>query len=179
MHAPLAAAVFFFAGVPAANAAAVSGNLEHPGVVWISQPLAAKVSELEMRNRERQFIPELLVVHAGDSVRFPNDDPYYHSIYSVTTQDPFDIGYYGTGPGKVVQFSTAGVIEVRCHIHPSMHGTIIVADGPVTSGPVSAFTLGDVTPGKHTLHVWTDGGAERTVQITVPADKPTVDLGRI
>ena len=163
----------------AAGAVTVSGNLEHPAVVWISEPNQPKVAQLEMRNRERQFIPELLIVHAGDSVRFPNDDPYYHSIYSVSAQDPFDIGYYGTGPGKVVLFSTPGVVEVRCHIHPSMHGTIIVADGPASTGAVSAFSLSGISPGKHTLHVWTDGGTERTVQITIPTGKPTIDVGRI
>ena len=173
------AATAWAAGGAGARAATVSGNLEHAGVVWISQPALVKGTELEMRNRDRQFIPPLLILRAGSSVRFPNDDPYYHSIYSVSPQDPFDIGYYGTGPGKVVPFITAGVIEVRCHIHPSMHGTIIVADGPVTSGPVSTFSLAGITPGNHTLHIWTDGGAERTVQITVPAQKPTVDLGKL
>ncbi|MBC5815348.1 MAG: hypothetical protein GIW97_02300, partial [Candidatus Eremiobacteraeota bacterium] len=130
----LAAAGFCLAAAASAVAATVSGNMEHPGVVWISQSAPAKAGEFDMRNRDRQFIPELLIVHAGDSVRFPNDDPYYHSIYSVTPQDPFDIGYYGTGPGKVVPFGTFGAIEVRCHINPSMHGTIVVADGPATSG---------------------------------------------
>jgi len=133
----LAAAGFCFAAAASAGAATVSGKMEHPGVVWISQLAPAKAGELDMRNRDRQFIPELLIVHAGDSVRFPNDDPYYHSIYSVTPQDPF-----------VVPFTTSGVIEVRCHIHPSMHGTIIVADGLATSSPVSVFSLSDVKSGQ-------------------------------
>jgi plastocyanin len=180
---------FVFSGVLAAatvawcvcfaSAATVSGNFEHPSVVWISQPSPLKPTELEMRNRDRQFIPQLLILHAGNSVRFPNDDPYYHSIYSVTSQDPFDIGYYGNGPGKVVDFATAGIIEVRCHIHPSMHGTIIVADGPVTAAPVTAFSLAGIAPGNHAMHIWSDGAAERTVQITVPAAKPSLDLGKI
>lgn len=169
------------AGVAAgtASAATVSGTFEHPSVVWISQPASLKSTESEMRNRDRQFIPQLLILHAGNSVRFPNDDPYYHSIYSVSPEDPFDIGYYGNGPGKVVQFATAGIIEVRCHIHPSMHGTIVVADGPVSSGPVSTFSLTGIAPGTHDMHIWTDGAAERTVQITVPPTKSSIDLGKI
>ncbi|MDQ6931038.1 MAG: hypothetical protein M3126_10285 [Candidatus Eremiobacteraeota bacterium] len=158
-------------------AATVTGSLAHPAVVWISQPAPNKTAEVEMRNRDRQFIPNLVVIAPGDSVRFPNDDAFYHSIYSYTNEGPFDIGYYGTGPGKVVKFSVAAIIDVRCHIHPSMHATIVVADGPATRGSVTSFSIDGITAGKHILHYWSDGEPVRSIEITVTGQR--LDAGRI
>ena len=82
----------FLACLAPACAATVTGTLDHASVVWIKQNTQSKSAEFEMRNRERQFLPALLIIHTADSVRFPIDDPFYHSIYFVTTEDPFDIG---------------------------------------------------------------------------------------
>lgn len=158
--------------------ATVTGKVNRPSVVWISQTRLQPTVEVEMRNRDRQFIPAVLTVPLGSSVRFPNDDPYFHSIYSVSKGDPFDIGYYGYGPGKLVRFNESAVVDVRCHIHPKMHGVIIVTDGPTTGGVVNSFSLNDVTPGTHLLHVWNDSG-ERSVSIMVAPRRPTIDLGQI
>ena len=121
-----------------------------------------KQGDFEMRNRERTFIPPFIVVPVGSSIRFPNDDPFYHSIYTDSKLDPFDIGYYGPGPGKSVSFDTPGVINVRCHIHASMHATIVVADGPYTVAAGGNYSLSNIPAGKFTLHSWTPGNGERT-----------------
>jgi hypothetical protein len=91
-------------------------------------------------------------------VAFPNDDAFYHSVYSVSPSNPFDIGLYDTGPGKLVTFDNPGIVDVRCHVHGSMHATIVVVDGPyvVTTRPGDTYKL-DVPRGRHVLHVWTDG----------------------
>lgn len=172
-----AIAAIFFACLAPVWAATVTGSLAHPAVVWITQPMQNKSAEVEMRNRDRQFIPTVVVIAPGDSVRFPNDDVFYHSIYSYTGEGPFDIGYYGTGPGKVVKFANPGVIDVRCHIHPSMHGSIVVADGPATRGPVTSFSIDGIAAGKHVLHYWIDGEPVRSLDITVSGTR--WDTGRI
>ncbi|MDP9019030.1 MAG: hypothetical protein M3N19_12020 [Candidatus Eremiobacteraeota bacterium] len=165
------------AGSPA-RAATVTGSLAKASVVWITQRTQPRSAEAERRNRDRTFNPGLIVIAAGTSVRFPNDDPYFHSIYTVSTPDPFDIGYYGNGPGKLVLFSSPGVIDVHCHIHPTMHGVIIVVDGPSTSGPVNTFSLGGVSPGNHSLHIWNESTGERSMDVVIPAQKSSVDLGK-
>src|SRR5580658_8784315 len=114
------------------HAATIRGNTDE-AVLWVSgQPSAIKPADTEMRNRDRTFIPPYVVIATGSSVTFPNDDPFYHSIYSDSKNDPFDIGYYGNGPGKSVTFTVPGIVDVHCHIHASMHATIIVVDGPYT-----------------------------------------------
>lgn len=175
----IAVAAVLLACLAPVSAATVTGTIDHPAIFWITQGAQNKSSEFEMRNKDRQFLPALLVIHATDSVRFPNDDPFYHSIYSVTNADPFDIGYYGTGPGKLVTFDRSGVIDVHCHIHPGMHAVIVVADGPATSSPLNKFSLSGITEGKHVLHIWTDGASVRSIDIIVAAQSQTLDLGNL
>jgi plastocyanin len=157
------------AAVPA-FAADVSGTLPDPGIVWVSDGShPAAMPEATMRNTHKSFQPDLLVITPGTNVRFPNDDDFFHSIYSDSTPDPFDIGFYDNGPGKLVPFARPGVNAIRCHIHGSMHGTIIVVDGPwaQTSTPNEKYVLHDVRPGEHVLHIWTLEGGEKTSKIKV------------
>jgi plastocyanin len=154
-----------------AAAATYRGTLASPSVAWISDGShpAGVAAEFAMTNEDKSFQPNLLVIPAGSNVRFPNEDPFFHSIYSDSAPDPFDIGFYDTGPGKVVSFPTPGVVAVRCHIHGSMHATIVVVDGPyaVTDRPGEAYEITNVRPGRHVLHVWTPADGEKTVEITL------------
>ncbi len=153
----------------AASAATYSGTLATAGVAWISdESKPAPSSDIpEMRNTMKTFVPDVLVITAGSTVRFPNDDPFFHSIYSDNGPDDFDIGFYDNGPGKTVSFPKPGVVNVRCHIHGRMHATIIVVDGPwaQTHGPSETFTLPNVRPGSHVVHTWTPESGERTTTV--------------
>ena len=162
-----------------ASAAEVRGTVSTPSVVWINDGSAPPARTLDMHNRDRQFVPGLIVVRTGQAVRFPNDDAFYHSIYSDSLSNPFDIGYYGTGPGKVIAFDKPGVVEVRCHIHFSMHGVIIVTEGPYTDGPVKSFDLQNVAPGTHTLFMRTEKGDVKSKTVTVPSAASKIDLGQV
>jgi hypothetical protein len=108
-------------------------------------------------------------VPAGASVRFPNDDEFYHSVYSISPSNPFDLGLYDNGPGKTVEFDTPGIVEVRCHVHGSMHATIVVVDGPfvTTTQPNERYELDGIARGPHVLHVWTDGDTVTSTNIVV------------
>lgn len=144
--------------------------MAQPGVAWISDDSRpAALADIEMRNTHKAFVPDALVITAGTAVRFPNDDPFFHSIYSEGGPDPFDIGFYDNGPGKVVTFANPGVVLVRCHIHGTMHGTIVVVDGPwaQTRAADEKFTLTGIRSGKHVLHLWTPQTGEKTLLVTV------------
>ncbi len=157
-----------WSGLRPALAAQYSGALPEPGVVWVSDgSKPAALPEAQMRNAGKAFVPDLLVITAGTPVRFPNDDPFFHSIYSQSGPDPFDIGFYDQGPGKVVEFPLPGVTLVRCHVHGSMHATIIVVDGPwaQTHAPGERYVLTNVRSGSHVLHVWTAADGEKTERI--------------
>jgi hypothetical protein len=154
----------------AAFAADYHGTLAQPGVVWItdgSKP--PSMPETVMTNSHKSFIPNLAVITAGSNVRFPNDDPFFHSIYSASRLNAFDLGFYDTGPGKVVPFEHSSVVEVHCHIHGFMAATIVVVNGPwaQTTAPGQTYILRNVRPGKHLLHVWTHGQGHKASTVTI------------
>jgi len=161
-----------------ASAAVISGTTSST-VLWISVPSAASAAgNYTMVNHDKTFLPSLLVVPVGSTVRFPNEDPFYHSIYSDSPLDPFDIGYYDTGPGKVVRFAKAAIVNVHCHIHVYMHATIVVVDGPFARADDGRYRLQGIPSGTYVLHAWDALHGERTQKIRIPsADaKLTINL---
>ena len=164
----LAAAVF----------AAILHGSTNADVLWISAPKAAPkaLNEVVVTNKNRSFIPPLTVIPAGSTLRFPNEDPFFHSIYSTSPADPFDIGFYDTGPGKIVSFPNPGIIDVHCHIHASMHATIIVTDGPYALSTNGNYTLAGVPAGKYALHAWSLTEGERTMTVDVPTENAELTL---
>jgi plastocyanin len=151
-----------------ADAANVVGHLRSPGVVWIDDGSKPQPVNATMRNVEKSFIPEIVIVPVGSSITFPNDDPFFHNIYSTGGPDTFDLGFYDTGPGKTEVLAKAGVLDVGCHIHKQMHAVIVVVDGPYTQTDDFAFKLADVRPGRHELHAWSVGYGERTISVVIP-----------
>lgn len=162
----------------AAPAGVTLSGTTDASVIWLDDPAFAPVTghEVEIRNRDREFLPELTVVPAGTLVRFPNDDSYYHSIYSDNGPNPFDIGYYGNGPGKIVPMNKTGVTIVHCHIHARMFAAIIVVDGPSAQAANGSYTLSNVAPGSYTLHAWNREKGEKTMTVTVGASGATQNV---
>jgi plastocyanin len=158
--------------------AAVLHGSTDADVLWVSAPKAVPkpLDEVVVTNRNRSFIPPLTVIPAGSTLRFPNEDPFFHSIYSTSPADPFDIGFYDTGPGKIVPFPNPGIIDVHCHIHASMHATIIVADGPYAQSTNGSYTLAGVPVGKYLLHAWDLADGERTMPVDIPSENADITL---
>ena len=61
-----------------------------------------------------------LSIAAGDVIRFRNEDPFFHNIFSLSDLKTFDLGSFPKGESKTVTFDKAGVIGVECAIHPEM-----------------------------------------------------------
>lgn len=76
--------------------------------------------------KNKQFTKKKLVIKQGDSVRFTNEDPFFHNVFSLSPSKTFDLGSYPKGEFRDVTFDTAGKVEVECAIHPRMRLTIEV-----------------------------------------------------
>lgn len=63
---------------------------------------------------------ETLVIKAGDAVRFRNEDPYFHNIFSLSEIKLFDLGSFPKGDTRSVTFEKVGIVELECAIHPEM-----------------------------------------------------------
>jgi plastocyanin len=82
--------------------------------------LPAYAGEHVVNQKNKAFSIKRLVVQAGDSVKFVNDDPFAHNIFSLSDIKSFDLGSYGQGLSKAVLMDKPGTVEVECAVHPDM-----------------------------------------------------------
>jgi len=123
----------------------------------------------EITQQHEAFMPRVLAVTRGSTVDFPNADPFFHNVFSLSGAETFDLGRYPQGQTKSKTFPKAGLIKVYCHIHSHMSATILVLDHPYFATPDSngAFTLPNVPPGRYTIVGWHERVGERTGLVIV------------
>jgi plastocyanin len=125
------------------NAATIAGDvIDQKGqalsnVVIVATPLqppapetnAGKYQEvLDQRNRE--FMPHVLVVRSGTEVSFPNHDKIRHHVYSFSPAKRFEIKLYGDLTPTPILFDMAGIAVLGCNIHDWMVSYVYVTDSP-------------------------------------------------
>ncbi len=124
----------------------------------------------EMQQQDRRFSPDLAVIPAGAAVSFPNFDPIFHNVFSLSKPKSFDLGNYPQGQTRIVTFAKPGIVAVYCHLHPNMAGTIVVTPNPwgVRVDATGAFLLSDVPAGRYTIVAWhkTGGSFRKTIEVT-------------
>ena len=142
------------------------GSLPRPG------PVTAVLDQRNIR-----FAPNLIVVPVGSTIEFPNSDPIFHSVFSLSKAHPFDLGFYPQGQTRTVKFDRAGVVQVYCHIHSNMYAAIVVTASPWYAKPASdgAFTWHDIPAGHYRLTAWHTVAGLHEVDVDVPPDG-TVDV---
>jgi len=116
----------------------------------------AKPATASMQQIDRRFSPDLLVVPAGAAVSFPNMDPVFHNIFSLSKAKSFDLGSYNKGESRSVTFTKPGVVYVYCHLHPNMEATIVVTPNRwyTLADSSGQFRIPDVPPGQYTVVAW-------------------------
>src|SRR5450631_2087809 len=130
-----------------------------------------------IEQRDRRFAPDLVVIPAGSSVSFPNFDPIFHNVFSLSKAKSFDLGNYPNGQSRTVTFPAPGLVAVYCHLHSNMSATIVVAPNhwATKADGKGGFTLADVPAGTYTVVAWhkTAGTFRKTIVI---GEKNDVDL---
>ena len=120
--------------------------------------LQPSTTEYAMSTERKQFVPLVLPIVVGSSVRFPNRDPILHNAFSTSKDNAFDVGLYSSGEGQLVTFNHAGYVRVYCNVHHSMIGHILVLDTPFFTRPDARgqFRLDDLPAQQGDLVVWHD-----------------------
>jgi len=151
-----------------------------------------EIAKASIEQKDRRFVPDLVVIPAGATVSFPNFDPIFHNVFSLSKAKSFDLGNYREGQSRLVTFPVPGVVAVYCHLHSNMAASIVVAPSrwAVVVDRDGVFTLKDVPAGTYTVVAWhkTAGTFRKTVIIgekqdaavsfTLPYAEPT-DASRV
>jgi plastocyanin len=137
-------------------------------------PAAAPSVPVQMAQLNRRFSPDLVVITAGSAVNFPNMDPIFHNVFSLSKAKSFDLGSYDKGDSRTVVFQKPGIVEVFCHLHPNMAGTIVVTPNRYYARPdaTGQYSIPDVPPGQYTVVAWhkTAGFFKKQIKIEAGHD---------
>jgi plastocyanin len=128
-----------------------------------------------IRQVNEAFAPRVVGVTRGSTIEFPNGDPIFHNVFSLSAAATFDLGRFPRGASRSRVFAKPGLVKVYCHLHSHMSATILVLDHPYFTVPDldGGFTLTGVPQGKYTLIAWHERVGERTSVIEITAGRTT------
>ena len=186
MRRALTSALLLLAAVPAA-AGTVQGRLEvaekggkaakdvADAVVWVEGPnVKPRPSSDTITMKGKTFVPRVAVVPVGGSVEFPNMDPVFHNVFSVSGENRFDLDLYKKPKSRAFTFQHPGLVRVYCNIHPQMSAFVLVRDNPFWArvGADGRFVIENVPAGSWTVRAWHERGGEASSPVTVGEEQP-------
>ena len=130
-----------------------------------------------MRQENETFVPHVLAIRVGTVVDFPNSDPFFHNVFSLSKTRRFDLGRYAKGHSKGVRFDEPGIVRVFCDIHSHMSAFILVFAHRffAVTDDQGRYRIERVPPGTYTVSAWYEGVAQQSRSIAVTEDGGTID----
>jgi len=132
-----------------------------PAVVYLKgsvegSPTRTDGVMVRLAQRDTAFFPPALVVQVGTTVRFPNEDTFFHNVFSYSSAARFDLGRYPRGESKDVRFDEPGIVKVYCEVHEFMRAVVVATENPFHAvvDEDGLFRLEGVPVGTYTLVVW-------------------------
>jgi hypothetical protein len=134
---------------------------------------ALPAGRTELRQEHETFVPHTVAITRGSTVDFPNGDPFFHNVFSLSHAANFNLGRYERGRSRAREFTKAGTVKVYCDIHSHMSATILVFDHPYFTIPDldGSFELPAVPAGDYTIVGWHERVGERAERIHVDAGR--------
>ncbi|HEY0709579.1 MAG TPA: cupredoxin domain-containing protein [Polyangia bacterium] len=115
---------------------------------------------VEIKQKDKQFSPQVVAVPLGSKLIFPNVDTVFHNVFSPTPGQAFDTGSIKGGEtSRPVTASRPGHLEIFCNIHRKMRADILVVpNGHYTKvRGDGTFELEGVPAGVHKVVLWGPG----------------------
>ena len=153
---------------------APASELRHV-VVYLQDAPARSIPAVTVAIRQQgeHFIPRVVAVPVGSTVDFPNDDPIYHNVFSLSRAKAFNLGRYPRGSSRSQHFDKPGVVKVFCEIHSHMSATVMVFNHPWFAVPDDGgnFELPSVPPGEREITAWHERLGDTTLAVRVIAGR--------
>jgi len=119
--------------------------------------------------RDESFVPRVVAVTRNSTVEFPNFDPFFHDVFSLSKNATFDLGRYPKGQTRERRFTQPGIVKVFCNIHSDMSAIVMVFDHRYFAIPSAdgTFEIDAVPPGTWTVNAWHEriGATSRSLQV--------------
>jgi plastocyanin len=158
------------------RATGLSSNAD--AVVYLQQVPGTAVPTAEtMDQKQMQFVPHVLPIVAGSTVKFLNSDPTPHNVFSPD-HEKYNLGTFPQGQSKEYTFNKCTtfpcVYTQLCRIHPEMEGFIVVLPNKyfAVTDREGKFEIKDVPPGSYTVGVWHPKLKGQSKPVVVAAGKP-------
>jgi plastocyanin len=181
---PVLLAASCLALLAASRAAAQAGSIEgkvdvtpakyaEETVVYLkdAKPSGAPKT-VDMDQKALKFIPKVLVVAKGDTVKFLNHDTVAHNVYSPDGE-AFNLGTFKPNEDRTHTFEQEGAYTQLCSIHPEMLAFIYVAPSRLAAAVDAKghYVIKDVPPGTYKVAVWNSHLKAPDKPVTVAAGK--------
>jgi plastocyanin len=160
----LSLALLLAAAAPAAaQTGTISGKVDVTPAKYLAEtvvyvvkaPGTPEAKTVNMDQKQLTFIPHILVITQGDTVKFLNHDTVAHNVYSPDGT-PYNLGTFKPNEDRTHKFDEAGAYSQLCSIHPEMLGYIWVNQNPYAAAvdAKGQYTIKNVPPGSYQLAVW-------------------------
>jgi plastocyanin len=128
--------------------------------VWLEPmlgpPRIDNMGRLAINQRNKEFVPRVVIATPGQQIDFPNNDPFQHNVFSNSEVKRFDMGIFQSGESRAITVGHTGIISVYCNIHPEMEAFIVVIRSQFfcLSNERGEVQIRNVPPGYYRLKVW-------------------------
>jgi plastocyanin len=129
-------------------------------VIWLTPAQSAATvapgPTARLAQKNKKFVPHVVAVTQGTEIEFPNQDLFFHNVFSIHQGKTFDLGLYESGAARKVKFSQPGVSYIFCNIHPQMSAVVVVLRTRhfAVTDTEGNFQINHVPPGRYKLAVW-------------------------
>jgi len=151
-----------------------SGGLQNV-VLYISEGLSSSAPATNVPVFDQKnclYTPHVLAMNVGQTFKVTTSDQTAHNIHPnpnpMTGNIPWNQSQPPGAPPVEKSWKAAEFIEVKCNIHPWMHGWFAVVKGPyATSDENGNYTINNVPPGNYTVTAWQEVYGTQTAKVTV------------
>jgi plastocyanin len=121
--------------------------------------------------KDKHFVPHVMAVASGTEVSFPNLDPIFHNVFSLTPENTFDLGLYRKGAAKSMRMGAPSLVRIYCNIHSDMAAFVMVLDHAAftVTDAEGAYRLQALPSGQYNVYAWNERTGEQIQKLTLDA----------
>jgi len=138
---------------------------------------SARGHTVEIKQRDKQFAPRVVVVPLGTKLVFPNQDTVIHNVFSTASGNSFDLGSVKGGEtSPPVVLLKPGPVEIFCNIHSKMRADVLVVPNNHWARVAAdgSFSLSGVPVGSRKIVLWSPTLKPVSQQVDVSTKGGTV-----